>query len=124
MATPRRCCRRRPCSRRICGSDGGQYRLALFHCQQALEKALKAAIVHRTGEKPPRMHNLLRLAQTGDLQICGDVAMVLREIGMSYIESRYPDASLDYENAADANRVSGYLIATREVHSWLLGMLE
>lgn len=32
-----------------------------FHAQQAAEKALKAVIVHRTGEEPERTHNLRRL---------------------------------------------------------------
>jgi len=32
----------------------GRYLYVLFCCQQAVEKALKAAIVRKTGELPPR----------------------------------------------------------------------
>jgi HEPN domain-containing protein len=42
----------------------GRFLYVLFCCQQAIEKALKAVIVKKTGELPPRIHNLLRLAET------------------------------------------------------------
>jgi len=32
-----------------------------FHAQQAAEKALKAALLHLTGEEPPFTHSLTRL---------------------------------------------------------------
>lgn len=34
-----------------------------FHCQQAVEKTLKGLYVARTGEVPPRTHDLARLAR-------------------------------------------------------------
>jgi len=46
----------------------GRYLYVLFCCQQAVEKALKAVIVRRTGELPPRVHNLLRLADVAEIE--------------------------------------------------------
>ena len=46
----------------------GRYVYVLFCCQQAVEKALKAVIVKKTGEMPPRIHNLLRLAETAGIE--------------------------------------------------------
>lgn len=43
--------------------SSGRYLYVVFCCQQAVEKALKALIVVRTGEMPPRLHNLPRLAE-------------------------------------------------------------
>jgi HEPN domain-containing protein len=39
-----------------------KYDHALFNCQLAVEKALKAAIMERTGKPHPRIHNLGQLA--------------------------------------------------------------
>jgi len=41
----------------------GRYLYVLFCCQQAVEKALKAVVVLRTRELPPRVHKLVRLAE-------------------------------------------------------------
>ena len=38
------------------------YDVALVLCQQALEKALKALYIAQTGQFPPRIHSLERLA--------------------------------------------------------------
>jgi HEPN domain-containing protein len=42
-----------------------RYLYVLFCCQQALEKMLKALIIKRTKELPPRSHNLILLAELG-----------------------------------------------------------
>ena len=42
--------------------DAGRYLYVLFCCQQAVEKMLKALIAKRTKALPPRLHNLMRLA--------------------------------------------------------------
>jgi HEPN domain-containing protein len=40
----------------------GKYELALFHCHLAVEKALKASVMEKTGKPHPKVHNLNRLA--------------------------------------------------------------
>ena len=47
----------------------GRYLYVLFCCQQAVEKAIKAVIVRRTEDFPPRLHNLLRLAKIADIKM-------------------------------------------------------
>lgn len=42
--------------------ERGLYPPVIFHCQQAVEKLLKAIWLERTGEVPPRTHNLVDLA--------------------------------------------------------------
>lgn len=64
--------------------------LAAFHCQQAVEKSLKALLV-LAGAQPPRVHDLLRLWKlvhpvyrlAEDLELLGD-------IGEFYVDGRYP----------------------------------
>jgi HEPN domain-containing protein len=43
-------------------AEDGAYELALFHCHLAVEKALKAAVMEKTGKPHPKVHNLSRLA--------------------------------------------------------------
>ena len=58
----------------------GRYLYVLFCCQQAVEKALKALIVRRTGELPPRLHNLLGLAESAAIQLETDQKRFLGEL--------------------------------------------
>src|SRR5260370_35099252 len=45
---------------------GGHFRLAMFCCHLAMEKALKAVLQHQTGRLQPRLHDLRTLlAHTG-----------------------------------------------------------
>ena len=46
-----------------------RYLYAVFCCQQAVEKALKALIAEQSEEMPPRIHNLRRLARSLDLAL-------------------------------------------------------
>ena len=69
----------------------GRYLYVLFCCQQAVEKALKAVIVRRTGELPPRIHNLPRLAETAGIGSGPERVRFLGELSAYYIQSRYPE---------------------------------
>jgi len=71
--------------------DAGRYLYVLFCCQQAAEKMLKAVIVKRTNEFPPRLHNLMRLAEVGSIEVAESMAEFLRELSAYYIQTRYPE---------------------------------
>ena len=49
--------------------DAGRYLYVLFCCQQAVEKMLKALIARRTQALPPRLHNLMRVAEVASLTV-------------------------------------------------------
>lgn len=42
--------------------EDGQHELAPFHCHLAVEKALKAAVMEKTGKPHPKIHELFPLA--------------------------------------------------------------
>jgi HEPN domain-containing protein len=46
----------------LCASGTGPYDTGCFHCQQAVEKYLKA-VLNRHGKVPPKTHNLRQLIQ-------------------------------------------------------------
>ena len=68
------------------------YTVACFHCQQCLEKSLKA-ILQEKNVKPPRIHNIKVLKDTAEnasgstLDISVEEANFLNEL---YVETRYP----------------------------------
>ena len=70
--------------------DSGRYLYVLFCCQQAVEKMIKAIIASKTKELPPRIHQLMRLADVTELDFGGDTADFLRELSSYYIQTRIP----------------------------------
>ncbi len=62
-----------------------RYVYVLFMCQQSLEKVLKAHVTKRTGELPPRIHNLVRLAELAGLDISEREREFLERLSLYYI---------------------------------------
>lgn len=77
----------------------GLYDVTLILCQQALEKSLKALYTAQTGQFPPRIHSIERLADL--TQMRSQLEQALLDIEDFYIRLRYPDFSgpLPYELA-------------------------
>lgn len=103
--------------------DAGRYLYVLFCCQQAVEKMLKALIAKRTKALPPRLHNLMRLADVASLTVPENTAHLFRRLSDFYIASRYP-AELD-ETAWTVNlsQVRQTYVDTEETFKWLLSTL-
>ena len=99
--------------------DSSRYLYVLFCCQQAIEKALKAKIVSLTGELPPRIHNLMRLAEKAGIELNIDQARLCKELSAYYVQTRYPEeiqaigSTVTREISADALR------KTEEILQWL-----
>lgn len=72
--------------------QSGQYNLSVFHCQQAVEKYLKALIAY--SGKPVFSHSLLALAEETESRLAEKfpegVTDCLRKLDMHYTLSRYP----------------------------------
>ena len=67
-----------------------RYLYVLFMCQQSLEKLLKAQVTARTGEFPPRIHNLARLGELAILEFSSEERALLERLSLYYLQSRYP----------------------------------
>lgn len=81
-----------------------RYLYVLFMCQQSLEKLLKAHVMARTVEFPPRIHSLVRLAELAALNVSKEERGFLERLSLYYIQSRYPP---DIQNLT--KKVSGSL---------------
>ncbi len=87
----------------------------VFHCQQAIEKLLKALLIEReVVERPRRTHDLVSLADDLVLDLADDDWVLLRRLGEQYATSRYGE-DVDYEQ----EHTLDYLTRTRALFEWL-----
>lgn len=68
--------------------EGGIYHTAIFWCQQAVEKGLKALYMAERSQMFPLTHALLKLADATSFP--RDRFDFLRELATKYTETRYP----------------------------------
>ncbi len=101
----------------------GRFLYVLFCCQQALEKALKAVIVRKTGALPPRVHNLLRLAEVADLEQDQAQIRFLGELSAYYIQSRYPEEISTAGATVTPDIANEVLEKTEQSIKWVLSLL-
>jgi HEPN domain-containing protein len=103
--------------------DTGRYLYVLFCCQQAVEKMLKAVIAERSGQCPPRLHNLLRLAEQAGVTLDQSQTVLMEDLSRYYIQSRYPEEIPALSRGLDRQRGEQVLGQTEGVLQWLSSML-
>jgi len=84
---------------------------------------LKGIVANRTGEFPPRGHNLMRLAEKADLSLEEQQASLLRELSVHYIQSRYPEEIDAIAVQLSPPYAKQMLERTEEIMTWLSSML-
>lgn len=98
----------------------GRIRHGLFFAHLALEKILKAHICLRTQDLPPRIHNLIRLAETASINLTDQQLDVLAAINSFNLAGRYPENLLPLPTRDEA---LAYLNQAKEVYKWLMSQL-
>ncbi len=99
----------------------GHFGHVAVSCQQSLEKTVKGLLVEKTGELPPRTHDLLRLARLLGLDLSADHEQLLADLTALYLGVRYPDMGAP---ALAEHEAAGLMAATGEVRQWLLSRLD
>lgn len=102
----------------------GRYLYVLFCCQQAAEKMLKAVIARRTGELPPRIHNLPRLADVAGIESSHEQVRFLGELSAYYIQSRYPEEIRAAGSTITQELAQEVLGKTERTIEWVLSILQ
>ena len=98
--------------------DSGKYDWCLFIGHLVLEKVLKAIYVQNSNNKiPPKIHNLVRLAEIGKLQLSQEDKIFLDEVNDFNLEVRYPDYKQDFYELCTEQY-------TKEFHQWLVYQIE
>lgn len=100
----------------------GRHLYVFFCCQQAVEKMLKALVVTRLNEFPPRIHNLVRLAEAAGVQVTEERTAWLRRLAGYYILTRYPEERGDVPEVTDRESRE-ILRETKDVIAWLRSMM-
>ena len=104
--------------------ESGRYLYVLFCCQQAVEKALKALIANRTGEMPPRIHNLTKLTDAAGLKPDEERVDFLAALSVFYVQTRYPGEIEVLETAKNRESAVSIVRKTEETIEWLFSMLK
>ncbi len=100
-----------------------RYSTCAYHCQQTLEKVLKAWIVSRTGMMPPHTHNFRDLvACVPDVPVPDEIQQALAYVNPHYLATRYPGLA----DTGEYNRtnVRGLLKRTKVAYEWFLTQLK
>ena len=98
----------------------GKYVYTAFMCQLATEKAIKGLIVERTGNTPPKTHNLIQLAKIAKVELSNSQLEFVAILNMAGVGARYPDM-LDNAIKRYPREVAwDYLTKTKEVIQWLV----
>lgn len=86
-----------------------------FHCQQCIEKGLKALIEERRGLSI-KSHDLLRLRDMSELSLSDEEMMMLATINEVYIDSRYPgDMGLMPQGKPTESEAKAFILFSRSI---------
>ncbi len=91
---------------------GKKYEAAAFFCQQCVEKALKAVLIHQT-KKIVKTHDLVFLARA--IHLPQDLEEGCKELTMIYISTRYPNIP---ETTLEKERTRKFVKFSKEVLQW------
>jgi HEPN domain-containing protein len=94
-----------------------------FTCHQTIEKALKAVIARdcAKGDIPPKIHNLLKLADRGGVfaKMSAEQQGFIKELNPMYIEARYPEYKEAISASLTAEICKRLLSGTEELLCWI-----
>lgn len=97
---------------------GGRYYLAIFLCQQSVEKGLKACFMKIKKSNPGNTHSLLFLAR--EVSLPTKFYGFLRRLTPQFVNTRYPDAASGTPSEIyDEESAALFLKETEEVMEWL-----
>lgn len=91
-----------------------------FYLHLTIEKAIKAHVVRQTRSLPPKIHNLLVLADLGQVQMSQEQLDFCGRINRYNIEARYPNLAIP---APTLQKAKEYFEKTKELMEWLIGQL-
>jgi len=102
---------------------GGRYLYVGFMCHQTIEKSIKAVISKncKQGEFPPKMHNLLKLADRARILslLSSKQLAIIKDLNPLNIEARYPDYKDMLLNALTEKECKRLLTETEGLLKWI-----
>lgn len=99
----------------------GRFLYVGFMCHQTIEKALKAYAIAKSGELPPKIHDLLRLARQSKIYglLSDEQKDLLDLLAPLNIEARYPSDKERIMQELNRERCQKILFQTEELLQWI-----
>lgn len=100
--------------------EKGKIRHGLFFLHLAMEKLIKAHVMRKTAELPPRIHNLVRLMACASIPLDQTQENILQVLNKYCMEGRYAN---DVDPAPTRQRAMEILKLIQEMRTWLISQL-
>jgi len=97
----------------------GKHARAMFFVHLALEKALKALVIRATGKTPPRIHNLLVLAERAGVALDNKRQKFLSTMNHYQVAGRYLQI---VESGIDSSGAIQDLKTAERTFEWLINL--
>lgn len=104
--------------------EKGHYNWSLFIGHLILEKILKACYAKYIEKEPPRIHNLLKIADDAGLELTKEQKMFLDEVTTYNIRVRYQDFKDRFAKLATKEYTEGSIKKIKEIRQWLLQQIN
>lgn len=101
--------------------DTKRYLYVGFMCHQSIEKLIKAVLSSQADEIPPKVHNLIRLAEKASLlnKMSDTQKKTLFLLNPLNIESRYPSYKETLLKQLTDDKCSEIINQTKELTQWI-----
>jgi HEPN domain-containing protein len=104
--------------------EKGHYNWSLFLGHLILEKILKACYAKHIEKDPPRIHNLLKIAEDARLELSEEQKMFLDEVTTYNIRVRYQDYKNRFAKLATKEYTEESIKKIKEFRQWLLQQIN
>jgi len=100
---------------------GGHYLYVGFVCHQCIEKIFKAAYEYQINDIPPYIHDLPRLAKTGNFYdiLSEEQIQFINVVNPLNIEARYPEGKTRIAQTLTRKRCEYLLAETKQLQQWI-----
>jgi HEPN domain-containing protein len=99
--------------------EKGDYSWCLFVGHLVLEKMLKAIYIRDSQRIPPRIHDLVRLAESTKLILDKEQKEFLFEVNTFNIEARYPDEKSKFYELCTNEFTTENFTKVKDMYQWL-----
>lgn len=104
--------------------DNGHYAWALYLGHLVLEKLLKASYVKHVDITPPRIHNLLKIAEDAGMNLSKEQKIFLDEVTTYNLRARYQDFKDRFHKMATKEYTEDSINKIKEFRQWLLQQIS
>ncbi len=103
--------------------EKGDYTWSLFIGHLVLEKLLKAWYVKNNAKNPIFIHDLVRLAEKGNLILDDDQKDILDTISTFNIRGRYDDYKREFYRKCTTKFTEKWVLSIKEFRKWIKAKL-